>query len=92
MTQTRTEATRIEQLKTIEVTWSEDSGEGRLIARCNEDHTLSSAVVEWPEPITAASDSHAIANAVTEINGAEIVAVEHDKDVVLVTVNGNRTE
>lgn len=72
--------------KTITITY--DAGEGRLIARCDEDHTLSSNTVRWDEPITAASDSWAIAHAATEINGAAIKAVDHDGDTVHVTVDG----
>lgn len=73
-------------MKTITVTWSEESGEGRLIARCDEDHTLSSNVVRWDNPINSASDSWEIAYAVTEINGSEIISVDHDGEYVHVTV------
>jgi hypothetical protein len=68
------------KLKTITVHWED----GKLYARC-EDRTLQSHVVEW-DPITASSDSHAIAIAVTEINGAEIYAVDHDGEFVHVHV------
>lgn len=71
--------------KTITVTWDDDNG-GRLVARCQEDSRLNSNVVKWSDPINSASDSWAIAHAVTEINGAEIVAVDHDGEFVHVTV------
>lgn len=78
------------QTKTILVTWDEIDGIGRLIAHCYEDETLdetlTSSVVRWDEPITPASDSHAIANAVVRINGAEIVTVNHDGKFVFVHV------
>ena len=74
---------------TITVTWSEESGEGHLVAVCQENPTFSSSVVPWSEPITAKSDSWEIANAVTEINGAEIIAVDHDGEYVHVTVNND---
>lgn len=72
---------------TITVTWSEISGEGRLIARCDENPTYASNVVRWENPIDASTDSWAIANAVTSINGAEILAVDHERDTVLITVD-----
>lgn len=72
------------ETKTIVVVWEN----GKLIARCDEDHTLNSNVVKWNSPITAASDSHAIAHAVTEINGAKIISVDHDRDTVFVQVDG----
>jgi len=72
-------------MKTITVTWDDEHG-GRLVAQCDENHTLSSNVVRWPEPITAKSDSWAIAHAVTEINHAEIAAVDHDSEYVHVHV------
>jgi hypothetical protein len=72
--------------KTITVTWEEIDGVGRLIARCDEEPTLSSSVVRWDEPISARSYSGDIANAVTSINGAEIAAVDHDGEVVHVHV------
>jgi hypothetical protein len=76
--------------KIITVTWTGDYDDGgRLIARCDEDHTLNSDVVRWPEPINAGSDSWAIAEAVTEINGAKILAVDHDGEFVHVTVDGH---
>lgn len=73
---------------TISVSWDSEGG-GRLIAKCNEDQTLGSNTVKWSEPITAKSDSWAIARAVTEINGAEIIGVDHDGDRVHVTVDGS---
>lgn len=72
--------------KHITVTWSEVNGEGRLVARCDDDHTLSSNVVRWSEPINASSDSLAIAEAIAEINGARIVSVDHDNEYVHITV------
>jgi hypothetical protein len=69
------------ELKTITVHWAD----GKLCAICDEDHTLQSNVVRW-DPITASSDSHAIAIAVTEINGAEIHSVDHDGEFVHVHV------
>jgi hypothetical protein len=69
------------KLKTITVHWED----GKLCARCDEDHTLNSHVVPW-DPIAESSDSHAIAIAVTEINGAEIYAVDHDGGFVHVHV------
>jgi len=72
--------------KTISVTWDESTGDGRLHAVCPEDHTLDSNTVRWSEPITASSDSWSVAHAVTEINGARIVAVDHDGDCVHITV------
>jgi len=77
--------------KTIVVRWENELG-GRLIARCEEDHTLDSNTVRWADPITAKSDSWAIAHAVTEINGAEISGVDHDGDTVIVTVDGSVQE
>jgi formaldehyde-activating enzyme involved in methanogenesis len=43
--------------------------------------------VRWENPIDASTDSWAVAYAVTESNGAEIIAVDHDKDFVMITVN-----
>ena len=74
--------------KTISVTWDESTGEGRLHAVCHEDHTLASNTVRWSEPITASTDAWSVAHAVTEINGARIVAVDHDSEHVHVTVEG----
>ena len=74
---------------TIEVTWSEDTGQGRLHAHCQSEHTLSSNVVRWDTPINAGTDSWSVAYAVTEINGAEVIAVDHDKGTVFVHVNGD---
>jgi hypothetical protein len=71
--------------KTITVTWED----GKLVARCDEDHTLDSSVVEWDEPITASTDSWAVAHAVTEINHAEILAVDHDGKYIHITVDGS---
>ena len=73
-------------MKTILVTWSQDTGYGHLEAQCDDDHTLSSNTVRWEHPINSGSDSWAIADAITEINGARVVAVDHDRDVVLVHV------
>ena len=70
---------------TITVVWED----GRLIARCEENHTYGSNTVRWDEPITAKSDAHAIAAAVTEINGAEIIAVDHDGEYVHITVDNS---
>jgi hypothetical protein len=70
------------ETKTIEVTWED----GILVAVCHEDHTLSSSVVRWPEPISEDTYAQAISHAVTRINGAEIAAVDHDGDVVHVHV------
>ncbi len=69
-----------------------DEGGGRLIAKCAEDTTLSSNTVLWPEPITAQTDSWAVAEAVTEINFAEIVAVDHDNEYIHVTVDAAKTQ
>lgn len=71
-------------MKTIQVTW--DCDENRLECHCEEDSTLSSNTIRWVSPITGASDSWAIARAVTEINGAEIVAVDHDDQHIYVHV------
>lgn len=80
-------------VKTITVTWDEDrQGEGRLYARCDEDRTLSSDTVRWDEPITVQTDAWEIAFAVTEINGAEILSVDHDGDTVCVSVDGSVCE
>ncbi len=80
-------------VKTITVTWDEDrEGEGRLYARCDEDRTLSSDTVRWDEPITVQTDAWEIAFAVTEINGAEILSVDHDGDTVYVSVDGSVCE
>ena len=76
------------ETKLITVTWDDDQG-GRLIARCAEDHTLGSNTVRWPDPITAKSDGQAIAVAVTEINGAKIISVDHDGEYVHVIVDGS---
>jgi len=70
---------------TITVTWQD----GRLIARCPEDTTLSSNVVEWADPINDGTDAWDIANAVTEINHAEILAVDHDGKHVHIIVDGS---
>jgi len=72
-------------VKIITVTWDE----GKLIAKCDEDHTLDSSVVDWEDPITGSTDSWAVAHAVTEINGADILAVDHDGKFVHVTVDGS---
>jgi hypothetical protein len=74
------------ETKTIHVNWEEIDGVGRLIAKCDEEPTLSSSVVRWDEPISAKSYSGDIANAVTRINGAEIAAVDHDGESVHVHV------
>ena len=80
-------------VKTLTVTWDEDrGGEGRLYARCDEDRTLSSDTVRWDEPITVQTDAWEIAFAVTEINGAEILSVDHDGDTVYVSVDGSVCE
>ena len=71
--------------KTITVTWED----GKLVAKCDEDHTLDSSVVEWDEPITASTDSWAVAHAIAEINHAEILAVDHDGEYIHVTVDGS---
>lgn len=71
--------------KTIIVIWDD----GKLIAKCDEDHTLNSNVIDWPEPIDAESDSWAIAHSITVINGAEIMAVDHDKETVMVHVSAD---
>jgi hypothetical protein len=74
------------QTKTITVTWEEIDGVGRLIARCDEDSTLSSSVVRWDEPISARSYAGDIAHAVTRINGSEVASVDHDGEFVHVHV------
>lgn len=74
------------ETKTIHVNWEEIDGVGRLIAKCDEEPTLSSSVVRWDEPISSSSYSGDIANAVTRINGAEIASVEHKGKCVTVNV------
>jgi hypothetical protein len=78
------------QTATIMVTWEETDNGGRLIARCDENPTLNSNTVKWDEPITASSDAHAIAHAVTSLTGVEIVSVDHDREYVHVTVDDSR--
>ena len=77
------------QTATIVVTWDEDY-DGRLIARCDDNPTLSSNVIRWAKPITASSDSWEIAHAVAQLTGVKILSVEHDKDTVFVTVDDSR--
>jgi hypothetical protein len=74
--------------KMLTVTWDQED-DGRLVAKCDEDHTLAS-VIKWPTPITPTSDSWAIACAVTEVNGAEILSVDHDRDTVFVIVSDGK--
>lgn len=66
------------------VTVTHDAGEGRLVARCDSDHTLNSDVIRWDSPITAKTDSWQIAYMVTEINGSVPVDVDHDGDTIFV--------
>lgn len=76
---------------TIVVTWDEDRG-GRLNARCDDNHTLSSNVIQWPNRITAATDSWEVAHAAVALTGVKILAVDHDDDTVVVTVDDSRDE
>jgi hypothetical protein len=68
--------------RAIEVTWLD----GVLVAVCDEEHTLSSSVVCWEDPITEHTDAWSIAYAVTRINGAEVESVEQGNESVTVNV------
>jgi|694.fasta_scaffold00823_8 hypothetical protein len=70
-------------LKRIDVTWDGDNEV--LVAVCESDHTLSSSVVHWPEPL-AVSFGIEVARAITRINGAKIAKVDEDGEDVTVFV------
>lgn len=64
--------------------------DGRLVARCEDEHTLGSNTIRWADKITAVSDSRQIADVVAAMNGVAIVSVEHDKDTVYITVDNSK--
>jgi hypothetical protein len=70
------------ETRMISVTW----GNGKLHAECEEEQTLSSSVVRWPDPITEDTNPWSVAYAVTRINGAELASVEHSGKCVYVHV------
>lgn len=60
------------------VTWNEIDGIGTLIARNEAGDRIATAA--WDEPISASTDSDAVANAL--FGDRNIVSVDHDGEFV----------
>lgn len=66
----------------VHVSWDH----GTLKSWSDTSITLSRLTAEWEEPIDASSDSLAIAEAITANTDIRVLCVDHDGEIVIVTV------
>jgi len=69
---------------TIYVVWEENArtGRGELHLICDEYADEFGGVIPFDDPITDGSDSHSIAALVSDFTGADVLAVDHDRDYI----------